>query len=90
MRSQRGESGQVTNYGAIYVSDDLVFKGMPAYEKSSAIDNVRMAVTGAAAMLEKFQGMAWNVMVDSNDAQYDVVMDCNSHVLRKKETTLDE
>ena len=90
MRSQRSENGHVTNYGAIYVGDDVVFKGMPAYEKSIAIDNVRMAVIGAAAMLEKFQGMAWNVMVDSNDAQYDVVMDCNSHVLRKKETALDE
>lgn len=90
MRSQRDEIGYVTNYGAIYVGDEVVFKGMPAYEKSIAIGNVRMAVIGAVAMLEKFQGMAWNVMIDSNDAQYDVVMDGNSLVLKKKETALDE
>ena len=86
MRSRRNETGYVTNYGAICVGDDVVFKGLPSYEKNGAIGNVRMAVIGAAAMLEKFQGMAWNVMIDSNDAQYDVVMDCNSLVLKKKET----
>ena len=85
MRSRRNETGHVTNYGAIYVGDDVVFKGLPSYEKNGAIGNVRMAVIGAAAMLEKFQGMAWNVMIDSNDAQYDVVMDCNGLVLKKKD-----
>ena len=64
----------------------MVFKGLPSYEKNGAIGNVRMAAIGAAALLEKFQGMAWNVMIDSDDAQYDVVMDCNSLVLKKKET----
>lgn len=86
MRSRRHENGNVTNYGAICVGDDVVFKGLPAYEKNTAIGNVRMAVIGAAAMLEKFQGMAWNVMIDSNDAQYDVVMDGRSLALKKKET----
>ena len=86
MRSRRNETGHVTNYGAICVGDDVVFKGLPAYEKNNAIGNVRMAVIGAADMLEKFQGMAWNVMIDSNDAQYDVVMDGRSLILKKKET----
>ena len=54
-------------------------------EKNNAIGNVRTAVIGAAAMLEKLQGMAWNVMIDSDDAQYDVMMGCNSLVLKKKD-----
>jgi hypothetical protein len=85
MRSRRNKTGHVTNYGAIHVGDDVVFKGLPAYEKNNAIDNVRMAVIGTAVMLEKFQGMAWNLMIDSNDAQYDVVMDGRSLALKKKE-----
>ena len=85
MRSSRNETGHAINYGAICVGDEVVFKGLPAYEKSNAIGNVRMAAIGAAALLEKLQGMAWNVMIDSDDAQYDVVMDCNSLVLKKKD-----
>lgn len=76
--------GHVTNYGVIRVGQEILFSGKPAYDKKDALGNVKNAVLGAAALLEKFQGMAWNVMIDSNDSKYDVVASRTGLTLKER------
>ncbi len=84
IRRHETDNRHVTNYGVITVGDEVVFKGKPAYDRKDVMTNVKLAVLGAAVMLEKFQGMAWNVMIDNGNPDYDVVMNGLGHNLNLK------
>ena len=72
IRDDRDDDGGVTRHACIAVGDDIVFMAKPSFEKREVMSNLVTAVAGALAMLEKFQGIAWNLMVDSSDAEYDI------------------
>jgi len=57
-------------YAGIEIGIETAFRAKPANRMQDAIENLKMAFIGAGAMLEKFQGMAWNVMIDSGDPEY--------------------
>ena len=69
---RRREDRGVSHYAYVEIGGEVVFKAKPAYEKKDTITNLLNAVVGAGALLEKFQGMAWNVMIDSRNPDYDV------------------
>ena len=80
----RESDGCSVHYGVVAMDGQDLFVGNPSFGKKDVAEDVRMAALGAAAMLEKFQGMAWNVMIDSGDSDYDVVANGNSTTLMKK------
>ena len=65
-------NGNVFYYGQVKVGNEIVYKAKPAFEKKDVIKNIMYGYIGAGAMLEKFQDMSWNVMVDSHHPDYKV------------------
>lgn len=72
MRELVYESGSINHACTIVDGGKDVFMAKPTFMKSDALSNLRQAVVGAGALLEKFQGMAWNVMIDSSDPSYEI------------------
>lgn len=77
--------GKVSHYAYIAVGDEIVFKGKPGC-LSDVVDSLKMSALAAGMMLEKFQDMAWNVMIDSSDPDYDVEMKMGYRNARLKST----
>ena len=77
--------GGMTHYAYVQICDEVVFKGKPCYDKTEAVANLKNAVYGACAMLEKFQGGTWSTMIDSSTPDYNVVVvDFGSKMVLKK------
>lgn len=62
----------VVQYAYIDINGEVVYMAKPAGDKKEMINNLKLSACGALAMLEKFQNMAWNVMIDNSDPEYDV------------------
>ncbi len=56
----------------ILVGEEVVFKAKPAFERKDVVGNLKMAFLGAGAWLNKLQDVAWGVLVDSDNPDYDV------------------
>lgn len=89
MRRVRND-GYTSCYCCIEVPDgngssDVVFKGRTSSDRNEALANVKNTVLGTLGLLEKFQGMAWEVMIDSRNPDYDVVRNGSSNNLKSNE-----
>lgn len=87
MRKLVYECGSIKCACTIMDGDEDVFMAKPTLTKVDALANLYQAIAGAGALLEKFQGMAWNVMIDSSDPTYEIgkYVRANSLSMRKIE-----
>lgn len=83
---RREYDGRTTHCGCICSGGEMLFMAKPEHDAKDALSNLRQSVLGALIMLERFQSMAWNVMVDNSDPDYDMEFsrDFNMNLLKRK------